>query len=129
MTSPVSSLFHPQEQYSRDDFRNHRCALHQTASRIRHDLHLGLGLFKSEITRGRESAGRVQKAYQTEAGSETEIHRLFQAVVGCPFEALGTMAESGSPDAARYCSQLASLSLPYVLAMEITFQVRPPFYI
>ncbi len=67
--------------------------------------------------------------YYSEAGPETEIHQLFQAAVDCAFEALGTMAESGSSDAACYCSQVASISLPFVLAMEITFQVRPSSYI
>ncbi len=66
----------------------------------------------------------MQATHYSETGSETEIYKLFQAVVGRPFEGLGTMVKSGSSDATSYCSQVAPISLSFVLAMEITFQVR-----
>ena len=67
----------------------------------------------------RESVGRVQATHHTEAGSETEIHKLIQTIVDCPFEGLNTMAERGSFDAACHCSEVAPISLSQVLAMEV----------
>jgi len=71
----------------------------------------------------------VQATYYSEAGSETEIHQLIQAALGRSFEALGTMAESGSFDATSYCSQMAPLGFPYVLAMEIESRAGSPSHI
>jgi len=49
--------------------------------------------------------------------------------MGRSFEALDTMAESGSFDATSYCSQMAPLGFPYVLALEIESRTGSPSHI
>ena len=71
----------------------------------------------------------MQATYYSEAGSETEIHQLIQVVMGRSFEALDTMAESGSFDATSYCSQMAPLGFPSVLAMEVEPRAGSPSHI
>ena len=68
---------------------------------------------------GRESVGRVQASDRGEGSAETQIHPCFQTSLGVTVQGLGSVASSGSSDAARHGQAMAHHGIPSLLAPEV----------